>query len=281
MKKALAALAVLLTGPGLVGAAELELTGALGYTFPFYSQTFPYNSGPIDIPVPGLQIQQGGEFELKASGGLLLGGAATFYASEGFGFELRLDSADMAVDTLANTYTIRADLPPPDDPVTAELELDKAKADLKALTPWSFNLKLRSGGESLRLTASGGLSRLGNVDFAIDQTVSLGVVEVNVETGELDVATVQLRAASAVESESSWGGNLGLGIQIGIGERGALILEGRAFYFPKRTYLWERSTDEPLPPLQERLLERVLDRLDPVEFEPWWAQATVGFAIRF
>jgi hypothetical protein len=281
VRKALVALTALLTGPGLAGAAELELTGALGYSFPFYSQTFPYDSGPIEIPIPGLEIDQGGEFELKASGGLVLGGAATFYATEGLGFELRLDSADMAVDTVSNSYTIRADLPPPHDPVTAELELDKSKADLKALTPWSFNLKLRSGGESLRLTASGGLSRLGNVEFAIDQTVSLGVVEVNVETGELDVATVQLRAASAVESETSWGGNLGLGIQIGIGERGALILEGRAFYFPKRTYEWERSTDEPLPPLQQLLLERVLEQLDPVEFQPWWAQVSVGFAIRF
>ncbi|MCG6927972.1 MAG: hypothetical protein LJF30_22030 [Acidobacteria bacterium] len=280
MKKALAALAVLLTVPAL-NAAELELIGSLGYSFPFYSQTFPYDSGPIDIPLPGLEINQGGEFELKGSGGLVLGGAATVYASEGFGFEVRLDSADMAVDTLSNGYIIRADLPSPSDPVTTELELDRSQADLKALTPWSFNIKLRSGGESLRLTASGGLSRLGNVEFAIDQMVSLGVVEVDVETGELDVATIRLRSASAVESESSWGGNLGLGIQIGIGERGALVLEGRAFYFPKRTYEWERATDESLPPLQESLLERVLQQLDPVEFSPWWAQASVGFAIRF
>jgi hypothetical protein len=280
MKKALAALAVLLTVPAL-NAAELELIGSLGYSFPFYSQTFPYDSGPIDIPLPGLEINQGGEFELKGSGGLVLGGAATVYASEGFGFEVRLDSADMAVDTLSNGYIIRADLPSPSDPVTTELELDRSQADLKALTPWSFNIKLRSGGESLRLTASGGLSRLGNVEFAIDQMVSLGVVEVDVETGELDVATIRLRSASAVESESSWGGNLGLGFQIGIGERGALVLEGRAFYFPKRTYEWERATDESLPPLQESLLERVLQQLDPVEFSPWWAQASVGFAIRF
>lgn len=281
MKKAPTALAVLLTVPALAHAAELELTGSLGYSFPFYSQTFPYNSGPIDPALPGLGIDQGGEFELKGSGGLVLGGAATFYASEGFGFELRLDSADMVVDTVSNSYTIRVELPPPHDPVTSELELDRSKANLKSPTPWSFNLKLRSGGEYLRFTASGGLSRLGNVEFAIDETVSLGVIEVNVETGELEVATIQLRSASSVESESSWGGNLGLGIQIGIGERGSLILEGRAFYFPKRTYEWERSTDEPLPPLQELLLERLMTQLEPVEFSPWWAQASVGFAIRF
>ena len=281
MRKGLAALAALLTVPALAGAAELELTGFLGYSFPFYSQTFPYDSGPINIPIPGLEIDQGGEFELKASGGLVLGGAATFYATDGFGFELRLDSADMAVDTVSNDYSVRVELPPPNDPVTAELELDKSKADLKALTPWSFNLKLRSGGESVRFTASGGLSRLGNVDFAIEQTVSLGVVAVNVETGELEIATVRLLSASAVEAERSWGGNLGLGIQIGIGERGALVLEGRAFYFPKRTFEWVRATDEPLPPLQELLLERVMEQLDTVEFKPWWAQASVGIAIRF
>ena len=281
MRKVLASLSAVLAVPALAGAAELELTGALGYSFSFYSQTFPYDSGPIEIPIPGLGIDQGGEFKLEASGGLVLGGAATFYATEGFGFELRLDSADMAVDTVANSYSVRVDLPAPHDPVTAELELDKSKADLKALTPWSFNLKLRSGGESLRFTASGGLSRLGNVDFAIEQTVSLGVVAVNVETNELEIATVRLASASAVTSESSWGGNLGLGIQIGIGERGALVLEGRGFYFPTRTFEWARATDEPLPPLHERLLERVMEQLDPVEFKPWWAQASVGIAIRF
>ena len=28
-------------------------------------------------------------------------------------------------------------------------------------------------------------------------------------------------------------------------------------------------------------LQRVLTELAPVEFKPWWAQATVGFASRF
>jgi hypothetical protein len=281
MRKMLAGLAAVLWTPAAAGAAELELTGMLGYSFPFYSQTFTYDSGLIDIPVPGLGIDQGGEFELEGSGGLVLGGAAALYATEGFGLEVRLDSADMTVDALSNTYTVRAELPDPHDPVTTDLELERGGAELKALTPWSFNLKLRSSGESLRFTASGGLSRLGNLEFAIEQTASLGVVEVDLESSELEIATVRLRAASAVEGESSWGGNLGLGIQIGIGERGALVLEGRAFYFPKRTYEWERATAETLPPLQQDLLERVLERLDPVEFSPWWAQASIGLAIRF
>jgi hypothetical protein len=280
MRKILWASVATLVAPVIVGAAELELAGYAGYTFPFYSQTFAYGSGPVNIPIPGVEIEQGGEFELKASGGLVLAGGLTFFATDGFGLELRLDSADMSVDTQSNTYSVRVDLPPPNDPVLTDLELEKGRAEMRALTPWSFNVKLRSAGDSVRFATSGGLSRLGSVDLMIEQTVALGVVAVNLETSQLEIATIRLQGTSA-ESESSWGGNLGLGIQINIGERGALVLEGRAFYFPKRTIEWEPVIDEPLPPLQQLLLERVLERLDPVEFKPWWAQATIGVAIRF
>jgi hypothetical protein len=87
--------------------------------------------------------------------------------------------------------------------------------------------------------------------------------------------------ATGVAGESSWGGNLGLGIQIPLGEHGALVLEGRGFYFPKRTVEWEPDPGRPLTGIEQALLARVLERLPPVEFEPWWVQATVGFAIRF
>jgi hypothetical protein len=280
MRKVLVPLVAALAGPAFAGAAELELAGYAGYTFPFYSQTFAYGPGPVSIPIPGVEIEQAGEFDLKASGGLLLAGGMTFFATDRFGVELRLDSADMSVDTPNNTYSVRVDLPSPHDPVLADLELERGRAEMGALTPWSFNVKLRSSGYSVNFTTSGGLSRLGSLDFAIEQTVALGVVAVNLETNQLEIATLRLRGASA-ESESSWGGNLGIGIQINIGERGALILEGRGFYFPKRTIEWEPVIDEPLPPLQELLLERVLERLDPIEFKPWWAQATIGVAIRF
>jgi hypothetical protein len=281
MRKVLVPLVAALAAPVLTVAGELELAGFAGYTFPFYSQTFAYGPGPVDIPIPGVEIEQGGEFELKASGGLVLAGGLTFFATDRFGLELRLDSADMSVDTRSNTYSVRVDLPPPHDPVLADLELEKGRAEMRALTPWSFNVKLRSGGESARFTASGGLSRLGSLDVTIEQTVALGVVAVNLETNELEIATLRLRGTTSAETGSSWGGNLGLGIQINIGERGALVLEGRAFYFPKRTIEWEPVIEEPLPPLQELLLERVLDSLDPIEFKPWWAQATIGVAIRF
>jgi len=280
MRKALASLVVAALVPAVADGAELEIAVYGGYTFPFYSQTFTYDPGPVEIPIPGVGVEQGGEFQLEAAGGLALAGGLTLYATDGFGLEVRLDSADLTVDTRSATYTVTAELPPPLDPVLSTLTLTRGTADLKALTPWSFNLKLRSGG-GVRLSASGGLSRLGDLEFSIRQTVALGVSAVNLETGNLEIATLTLNGVSSVETKTSWGGNLGLGIQIPIGERGALLLEGRGFYFPSRTIEWEPEIDTPLGPIEEQLLERVRERLDAIEFEPWWAQATVGVAIRF
>lgn len=280
MRRLLAPLLVALV-PALVGAAELELAGYGGYSFPFYSQTFSYDPGPIEIPIPGVSIDQGGQFDLKSSGGVVFAGGMTFYPSDGFGLEVRLDSASIGVDTGLSVYRVDVTLPAPNEPVQEVLPLERGEASVGALRPWSFNLKLRSGGESLRFTASAGASRLGGVDFSLDQTVAIGVVAVNLETSELEIATVPLRATNTGESRSSWGGNLGIGFQIGIGERGALVIEGRGFYFPTRTIEWEPIDDAALPPLHEQLLERTLERLDPVEFKPWWAQVTIGLAIRF
>jgi len=280
MRKVLAPL-VMALAPSLAGAAELELAGYGGYSFPFYSQTLRYDPGPIQVPIPGVSIDQRGQFDLESSGGAVFAGGVTFYPGDGFGFEVRLDSADISVDTALSVYRVDVTLPAPSDPVRETLSLDRGQASLKALTPWSFNLKLRSGGDALRFTASAGASRLGSLEFTLDQTVAIGVVAVNLETSELEIATVPLRATTVGESRSSWGANLGLGFQIGIGERGALIIEGRGFYFPTRTVEWESLLDEPLPPLHEELLERTLERLDPVEFKPWWGQLTIGFAVRF
>jgi len=280
MRKALAFLVVAAAAPGAAGAGELELAFYGGYTFPFYSQTFTYDPGPVEIPIPGLSVEQGGQFELKGSGGVALGGAATFYVTDGFGFEVRLDSADVTVETKSATYTVRADLPAPLDPVVSTLTLANGTADLKALTPWSFNLKLRSGG-NVRFTASAGASHLGNLEFSIQQTVALGVSSVNLGTGNLEIATLRLDGVSSAETKSSWGANLGLGFEIPLGGNAAFLIEGRGFYFPKRTIEWEPHIDTPLGPVEEALLERVRERLDPIEFEPWWVQGSVGIAIRF
>jgi hypothetical protein len=276
-RTALASLAVLAV-PVLAGAGELELTGYAGYTFPFYKQTFEYDPGPVTVPLPGVTVEQGGSLALQASGAPAFAGGLAFYVTEGFGFEVRYDRADLTVETQASSYTVRVGLPPPLDPVVADLALTEGTADLKAAAPFSLNLKLRTPG-NVKFTVSGGASRLGDLEFTVQQTVGLGVIAFDLDQSNIRVSTLGVRGTSV--AESSWGGNLGLGLQIPLGERGAIVLEGRGFYFPKRTVEWEPVVDRPLSALELALLARLQERLPPVEFEPWWVQATVGFAIRF
>jgi hypothetical protein len=278
MRKPLALFLVMLAAPALAGAGELEITGYGGYTFPFYKQTFEYDPGPVTVPIPGVTVEQGGSFALEASGGPAFAGGLAFYVTRGFGFEVRYDRADLTVDTKASSYTVTVGLPSPLDPVVADLALTQGTADLKAAAPVSLNLKLRTPGR-VKFTVSGGASRLGDLEFTVQQTVGLGVIAFDLEESNIHIGTIGVMGTSV--AESSWGGNVGLGLQIPIGERGAIVLEGRGFYFPKRTVEWEPLIDRPLSLIEQALLERMQERLPPVEFEPWWVQATVGLAIRF
>ena len=274
-------------GAAALGAAvpacageRLEIAGLAGYTFPFYSQTFRYDPGQVTVPIPGVSVEQSGQFEANASGGPAFGGAVTLYATGGLGFEFRYDRADITVDTSGASYAVRVGLPAPFDPVLTNLSLSEGTVDLKAVAPVSFNLKLRSGG-AVRFTTSFGASRLGDLEMTMTQSIGLGVIGFDLPGNSVQIGTLSVRATAAGETGSRWGANLGLGFQIPIGEHAAFVVEGRGFYFPKRTVEWAPVLDRPLTPIEKTLLDRVLERLDPVEFEPWWVQASFGFAVRF
>jgi hypothetical protein len=271
--------AAALLPPSAARAGGVEISGFAGYTFPFYSQTFAYNPGPVSVPIPGVSIDQSGTFELKAKGGPAFGGAIAFYPSETVGFELRLDRAEVDVKTQSTSYRVRVALPGGLAPVDSTLTLEDGEATLGAPFPLSLNLKLRGAGPT-HLFASGGISRLGSLDVTLRQPIAIGVSSVNLDTGNLEIPTVSVQAA-ATETSPSWGGNLGLGFQIALGERGGLVVEGRGFYFAKRTIEWAGVNVSGLPAIQQELLSRTLENLPPVEFKPWWVQATIGFSYRF
>jgi hypothetical protein len=279
-------LAALLAVPSLAFAPparageRLEITGYAGYSFPFYSQTFRYDPGQVTVPLPGVSVEQSGEFQLRASGGPAFAGGLTLYATSGFGLEVRYDRAEVTVETQGMSYSVRVGLPAPLDPVLASLSLSEGEVDLAAVGPWSFNLKLRSGGR-VRFTTSFGASRLGGLEMTATQSIGLGVIGIDVPQNSLEIATLRVRATATGEGDSSWGANLGLGLQIPIGEHAAFVLEARGFYFPTRSVEWEPMLERPLTPIEQTLLNRVLERLEPIEFEPWWVQTTFGFAVRF
>jgi len=159
MRKALALLIVALAAPAL-SAGEFELTGYAGYTFPFYSQTFGYDPGPVSVPIPGVTVEQGGSFLLDASGGPAFAGALAFYATDSFGFELRYDHAEINVENMDSVYDVEVGLPGGLAPVTAHLDFTDGETRIDSLAPLSLNLKLRTG-SPVRVGLSGGAGCLG------------------------------------------------------------------------------------------------------------------------
>jgi hypothetical protein len=205
MRKALALIA-LLALPTLARAGEIEVTGLAGYTFPFYSQKFNYSPGQVSIPIPGVSVTQSGAFELKGSGGPAFAGSLAFFPADALGVEVRLDHASLKLETQGGGYDVNLALPAPLDPVKTTLDLGPGEATLDAAGPLSLNVKLRTTGRS-KLYVSGGLSRLGELNVSLKQTVALGVVAVNLVTNHLEIATIEMRTKLPAQSGSRWGGS--------------------------------------------------------------------------
>jgi hypothetical protein len=280
-KLLLASLLALLVLPSVVSAADVEISGFAGYTYPFYSHSFTYEPGPISVPISGVNVQQNGAFDLKGKGGPSLGGSIALFPVEAVGVELRLDSADLKVEARNASYAFNVTLPEGLPPISQTIDLAQGSADLRAAHPFSLNLKLRTPGRS-HMFASGGISRLGDLELAVRQKVSLGITTVIAEPSSVEVSTIDLRATRPVATAgSSWGANAGLGFQVALGEHGGLVLEGRGFVFPKQTAEWEGIIDTPLSALEQELLRRLIGNVEPVEFRPWWVQATIGISYRF
>ncbi|HET9316531.1 MAG TPA: hypothetical protein VFQ51_13140, partial [Vicinamibacteria bacterium] len=93
-------------------AAGLELAGYLGYTLPFYEQTFPIDLRPPAQPVQGLQLQQLEPLRLNAKGGLTFAGGITIFFGP-IGIEGRYDSADVDITADPPVYSLRLSSPFP------------------------------------------------------------------------------------------------------------------------------------------------------------------------
>ncbi|MBI3932934.1 MAG: hypothetical protein HY317_05930 [Acidobacteria bacterium] len=272
--------ALLVAFPPVAGAGNVELTAFAGPAVPFYEQTFRYDPGPLAIGVPGVTLRQEGVFRLEGRGGLAIGGAATWYFGGFAGLEARLDTADADADLTGARYEVRLEPPAPLPPLTTSVDLGSGEAQLDRLRPVSLNLKLKTPGP-VRVTVSGGVSYLPALDATVTQTVGLGVT--GVTAGRVTVATLGLRAEAAPEGEGASGRlgvNAGAGIQVSLFPRLSLAVEGRGFLFRKHRLAW-RAASAPRNALEEELLRETLARLEPVEFNPTFFQATAGIVLVF
>jgi hypothetical protein len=267
-------------------AGSVEVAVHVGQAFPFYEQTFVYDPGSTTFNIPGLTsvaLRQDGGFELEGSGGSALGGSVTYYLAPSVGLEARLDTAAIDIETRGAQYHVTADLPSPLPDLSTNVSLDGGTFDIERLRPLSLNLKLRTPGR-VAFVASGGVSYLPTVRATAEQPIGLGATGFDPATGGFNVATVRFRAAALPEDDDSSrriGGNAGLGVLVGLGENLSMSLEGRGFLFPKHRLDWQPVLGGPLSFLEQPLLEQIRNRIDAVEFNPTFFQATIGLALRF
>ncbi len=267
--------------PRPAGAGQFEIYGNFGVTFPFYSQTFTYDPGPVTLPIPGISIRQEGTFSLDAQGGTAYGFGAAYYFVSAVALEARIDFAGVEIKTQGAQFHVNVSLPP-FPPISTDLDLGTGAVDVDKLTPVSFNLKFQTPGR-FAFGISGGMSYLPSFSLTASQTIALGVRELNAAAQRLEITTLPFAAIIQPQGEgqSRWGWNGGVMLRIPFNEKVALVGDARYFRFSEQTVTWGRADGRPLNPIEELLLAQVQERLEPIRFRPEWFQVTGGLSITF
>lgn len=280
MKRVLVVLATLLAPAAGVSAGGFEIAGYVGRALPTYEQSFRYAPSLSGLQSPGVTVRQEGSFTLGAKGGLALGGGATWYFAGALGLETRLDTVEVEAEITGARFEAIVTLPAPLPTLSGSASFPPGVVSVDRLRPLSLNLKVKTRGP-VRLVLSGGLSYLS--DFKAEATQPLGLGVTGLAGGQLEVASLSLRADTEAALEGSGGtlgANAGVGIQIGLGARVALVAEARGFLFKERRVRWSAG-QPPRTGIERALLDEVLGRLEPVEFTPTTYQAMAGLALTF
>lgn len=273
------ALATALLAGGLPSAAaELEIAGTVGYTLPFYEQTFPLDLLPPSGGIAGVELRQVEPLRLNAKGALAFAGAATVYFGP-IGIEGRYDSADAQVTADPPVYSVRLSSPFPN--LSTTLEPTPTRVAISSLTPVSLNLKLRLSGRA-GLSVSGGVSYL--PDFQVDVRQPLDLRVAGVALPGLDLGSVSADAVSRPDDpvhDSRFGANAGVGLRLPLSRNAGLVVDARAFVFPKQVLEWRVQQTRGPVPLPPALLQAIEQQLEPVRFNPAYFHVQGGLALSF
>jgi hypothetical protein len=263
-----AALALVLV-PTAGGADHVEIAGWVGPSLPFYSQTFRYQPPPVPS-LPGVSVEQLGEFRFDASGGVSFGAGIAWHPAGAFGVELRVDSGAIDVTQDGARFRVTVHPPAPLPPLSLDVET-QGTITLGRLLPVSLNLRYRGGGR-VGVVASAGLSYLPSLDFTVTQDLGIGAIG---GVGGIELPTVPLTAGGRIDG--FWGANAGLGLRVRLTESVSLNVEGRGFFFGERELDW-KVEEFPIGP---GLGEALRQQLGPIRFTPGFFQATAGASVRF
>ena len=264
-----ALLALLVFQPATGGAGDLEISGWVGPSLPFYSQSFQYSPPPVP-PLPGFGVEQVGEFRFDASGGVSFGVGVAWHGAGALGVELRVDSGAIDVTQDGARFRVTVRPPSPLPPLAFDVETE-GTITLDRLLPVSLNLRYRGGGR-VGLVASAGLSYLPSLDFAVTQELGVGAIG---GVGGIELPTLPLEAGGQIDG--FWGANAGLGLRLRLSDHVSANVEGRGFFFGERELEWKVDRF----PLSPELGEALRQQLGPIRFTPGFFQATAGLSVRF
>ena len=250
-------------------AGQLEISAWVGPSLPFYSQSFQYSPPPVP-PLPGVGVEQVGEFRFDASGGVSFGAGAAWHFAGPIGVELRVDSGAIDVTQEGARFRVTVRPPAPLPPLAFDVET-QGTITLDRLLPISLNFRYRGGGR-VGLVASGGLSYLPSLDFAVTQELGLGAIG---GIGGIDIPTLPLEAGGQIDG--FWGVNAGLGVRFRLSDAVSANVEGRGFFFGERELEWQIERF----PISPELGELLRQQLGPIRFTPGFFQATAGLSVRF
>jgi len=246
-------------------AQGFDVTFFLGQAYPVYDEHLTLR--PSVPSIPGVDVTVAGDPEIRADGGLVLGGAVAFELGI-LALEGRVDATDVGFDLTGARYDLRANQGPLAG-LTGSVTIGDGRFDANRLYLLSGNLRLRTPGP-IGLVASGGLSVLPDITISGSAPVFLEVGGIPVVPGL--APRLQLRTVSG-ESARRIGVNGGAGLRIG-GSRVALLAEVRAFYFREVEL---RFGVEDAPDFVSALLESA----GPVRFEPIIVNAQAGLVFKF
>ena len=250
-------------------AGELELALQVGRALPFFKQTFAFDPG--DVVLLGLPVETSGSFDLELNGGLGLSGAVTWRFSETVGLEARADSARVNLEVTGGRVSADlGDLIPglPSIPVAGDLS---GESEVDRLTPFSLNLQVGFG-DRTRFVISGGVSYIPATTVAATVQVRLGLGDI---PGLPPITLPPIGVSASATLDGGFGANLGAGLRVALSDNVSLVIDARAFGFPKRELEWGSGSD--ISPIEEALAAS----LDPIEFQYGFFQATGGLAFTF
>lgn len=263
-------LALLALGAAPGEASGFEVAVFTGPAIATYKQTLSLSGGGPQFQFARLKVKD--EPTLDAQGGLSLGLAATFFLSDSFGLEGRVDSVDIDLQSFGGNYTL--ELGPAGSPVsTLPVTLGTGEINLQRVRPMSLNLRFQSQGR-VGLGLSGGVSYLPKVD--LEALPTLTVANLNASF------PVSLTAVPVNPDETRHlGVNAGLTLQIKIAGGFALVGEARGFAFRRSELKWVSSQTGALSAVEQQLLGSIASGIELARFTPGYWAARGGVAFRF